>query len=271
MKSLQRCLALTALLTAALVTAPACGDGGGDSTETGAELVDAAAASELDGEAAEPEADGVDSGETVGPAVGTTWAIDVTQATWVTPEDVEDLVELMTADYPALLGISAADSTTVNAMLAIGDATGQLMCNRTVEVIGLTVDDDGALTFSSDSFSLANGMTMADMMLTAAIDAETGGITSLDAQGHVVMSSIPADLLPLGEGQTACDLTEGLGMPCILCPSEPETGGVPDCIEVQVTGLQGSVLTDLDLVPITEADCHPECGDNSEDCDTSGW
>ncbi|MGB0591359.1 MAG: hypothetical protein ACPGU1_16905 [Myxococcota bacterium] len=189
----------------------------------------------------------------------------------MTPNDVEDLVELMTADYPVLLGISGADSTTVNAMLGTGDATGQLMCNRTVEIIELTVDDDGALTFTSESFSLANGMTMVDMTLTAAIDAETGGITSLDAQGHVVMSSIPADLLPLSEGQTACDMTAGLGMPCILCPSEPATDGVPDCIEVQVTGLQGSVLTDIDLIPVTGADCHPECDDNGEDCDTSGW
>ena len=49
------------------------------------------------------------------------------------------------------------------------------------------------------------------------------------------------------------------------------TDGVPDCIEVQVTGLQGSVLTDIDLIPVTGADCHPECDDNGEDCDTSGW
>ena len=271
MNTYAHCLALTALLTAAHLTASGCGDEGSEAAGAEVEQGAHAAESETDGEVSEPEEGGDDSGETAGPPIGTTWAIDVSQATWVTPEDVEDLVELMTADYPALLGISGADSTTVNAMLAIGDATGQLMCNRTVEVIGLTVDDDGVLTFSSESFSLANGMTMADMTLTAAIDAETGSITSLDARCHVVMSSIPADLLPLGEGQTACDMTEGLGMPCILCPSEPATGGVPDCIEVQVTGFRGNVLTEINLVPITEADCHPECGDNSEDCDTSGW
>jgi hypothetical protein len=271
MNTTRSCFALSALVITALLTASACGDEGVDSTGTEGEQSGDVSGSEADGEGSDPEMDSNAEAETAGPAVGTTWAVDMAQATWVTPEDVDDLVALMTVDYPVLLGISGSADGTVDVMLGTGDATGQLMCNRTVEATGLTVDADGGLTFTSESFSLANGLTMINMTLTAAIDAETGAITSLDAQGDVVMSSIPTDLLPLDDGQTACDLTEGLGMPCMTCASEPATGGPVDCIEVHVTNLQGSVLTNVALVPITEADCHAECADNGEECDTSGW
>ena len=271
MNTLRTTFGLCALLISALMTAPACGDDGGGSTESDVTQSDDASSPEADGESTAPQADASAEQEAVGPAVGTTWSIDVSEATWVTPQDVEDLVELMTADYPVLLGISGSSAGSIDMILGTGEATGQIMCNRTVEATGLTLAEDGSLNFTAESFSLANGLTMVNMTISAVVDAGSGDITSLDSQGHVVMSSIPADLLTLNEGQTACDLTEGLGMPCTTCPSEPATGGPADCIEVQVTGLKGSVVSDLSLVPITEADCHPECAENSEECDTTGW
>ena len=265
-------LALAALLASALFIAPACGDEGAEDTTTDSSTSES---TESDAErSASTDTTASSEDAEAGPAwlvTGSTWSIDVSEATWLTPQDVDELVALMSADYPVLLGVSDAGSESLAMMLGTGDAGGQIMCNRTVEVSGLSLGEDGSVSYAAESFSLANGLTMLDMTLSATIDAETGAMEGLEAQGHVQMSTIPEDLLPLNEGQSACDLAEGLSMPCLACPSEPATGGPADCIEVHVTGLKGTLIEGLALVEITEADCHPECAENRETCDTSGW
>ena len=172
-----------------------------------------------------------------------------------------------------LLSVTANDGQTANAMLGTGNADGQIMCNRTVAAEGLSVSDTGDLTFNADIFSLANGLTVRNLVLSMTLDAE-GHIASMDAQGLVEMSSIPSDLLPLTEGQTACDLADGVGIPCDICPASGNTDTAepaPDCVAVNVTGITGATIDGLALEAVSEADCHPECAENAETCDTSGW
>lgn len=226
-----------------------------------------------DGDGGDPGDELTPNTQLFSPAPGTTWSMDMSGATWVSPEDVEDLVELMTTDYPVLLSVTANDGQIADAMLGTGTADGQIMCNRTVAAQGLTVSDTGDLTFNAESFSLANGLTVRSLVLSMTLDAD-GHVASMDAQGHVEMSSIPADLLPLTDGQSACDLADGIGIPCEVCPAvgtadTAETA--PDCVAVNVTGITGATVEGLALEAVTEADCHPECAENSETCDTTGW
>ena len=199
------------------------------------------------------------------PSLGATWDIDIDSANWTAPENVAEAVAAFPTTYPFYIGVTGTEGAAVDLMLALAaEAGGQDMCSRTVEMLEVSVSDDHRLVREPADFLMANGIVTHDLSLEARLNEDMTEIESMALSGTIVLSTIPPDVLPLGDGENSCEL---LGLLDIAC--EPCRDGSVDCVTVTVEDIKASPAAGTALSPVDLADCHVDCAasDDNEACD----
>jgi len=217
----------------------------------------------LPGCEAEPD---VQEPEILMPSPGMTWSVDFESGTWTSPENVDLALAMFTGEYPFFMGVSAVSGQEMDLVLAIAteDGQDQDMCNRTVIMPGVSFFGDRTLQFGPLDFIIANGITTENMLLTGELDETFTQLTSVAISGQVVLSTIPPDMLEMGEDQTHCELLELLEIPCTPCRD-----GTVDCVDLAIEGVSALVADGVSLQSLDVADCHDACelSADNPDCD----
>jgi hypothetical protein len=206
--------------------------------------------------------------EPVLPAEGDSWLVDLNTAQWVAPTGVTELIESFGTDYPFFLGVRAVNGLTADLILAIADAsaTTQDMCNRTIIMPGVTFEDDGRFQYGPSDFTIANGVTTLDLAMDGVLNPDQAAFGQLAMSGTVIIDTMPDDMFPLPEALTMCEVMEAFDIPCAPCPD-----GTSNCLYMELDAIETQFQPGLNLVEVTEVDCHSLCDlslDNP-DCDLS--
>ena len=137
-----------------------------------------------------------------------------------------------------------------------GDEIEQDTCFRTLEIPEFRLErSDGFFSYEADLYALPfyeGELNLSDFGLEGTVAADStelgGGRAALvlDARDFSAALNLPNE-------NELCDLTEGMGSPCVPC----EDGGQA-CLELEVEGLR-ALLVDGSLALIGERNAHEDC------------
>ena len=201
----------------------------------------------------------------VAPMAGATWFVDTESGRWVTPQGTERFLSLAPDGLALWLSVSAVQAATFDFMLAVGNADGQDRCARTIVMPNLALGADGHFQFGPADFSLPNGTTAEELVLEGRFSEDMSQITEISARGRLVVTSVPADVLPLMDGVDPCGVVSALlQTDCIACRD-----GQVECLDIEVADYVGSTRPATSVSEVLLSDCHPDCAASAEnmDCD----
>jgi hypothetical protein len=197
-----------------------------------------------------------------GPPTGQTWSVQTETGQWQEPKNIAGLVALVVGDYPVYLGSAGLTTTGIDFIMAIGAEGTQDFCSRTLPVSDVSLNEDRTFELGPMPFLLANGILTDEMEMTGTFSEDYTSITNTTMKGNIDLGTIPADMLPLPEDTTVCELLESAEIPCNACAD-----GRQECLRLHVTGITANLAEGLTLIPVLEADCHEDCAvsqDNPE-------
>jgi len=186
------------------------------------------------------------------------WSVDTTSATWHEPVGAQALVENMADSYPFFMGVEATAGSEVSLMLAIAEGEAQDFCSRTVMMPEMQMSRDGSVAFGPADYVLANGFTIEDFKLTGRFSEDFEQMNEVAITGNLNLSTAPPDMLPGSGDLSACELAASFNIDCNTCRD-----GQNECMQTHTTGVFANRVA-INLVEITEADCHGQCEASAE-------
>lgn len=181
-----------------------------------------------------------------------TWAVNLSDATWIEPAGFGAILSLY-FDRPLLLGTQSADGSTIDFLGAQGyydrdGNTKQIMSQYTWEYPPAAFDESPFVRVTADVVTIKLGDAGIDLWnfaLEGTFSADGSTLGGGRASGLGDTRNL-GPILELGEEPGAvCDLVSGMGITCIPCPDDQPYCLTLSAIDVSAPDVPGLLIEPL--------------------------